>query len=103
MGLGLHLVTVEMTGRCNLSCSHCYRWGNEQDDLIDFDLLIDQLSEIKPYYITVSGGEPLLLSDIFYLSEKLKNVCQKKRLHMETLATPNNGFGSDVLNEAACP
>jgi len=77
MGLGLHLVTVEMTGRCNLSCSHCYRRGNEQDDLIDYDLLIDQLSEIKPYYITVSGGEPLLLSDIFYLSEKLKNVCQK--------------------------
>jgi wyosine [tRNA(Phe)-imidazoG37] synthetase (radical SAM superfamily) len=32
---------------------------------------------MKPYYITVSGGEPLLLSDIFYLSEKLKNVCQK--------------------------
>lgn len=77
MGLGLHLVTVEITGRCNLSCSHCYRGSDAHEDLINFDMLFDQLSEIKPYYITVSGGEPLLLEDVFYLAKELKNVCQK--------------------------
>ena len=77
MGLGLHLVTVEITGRCNLSCSHCYRESDEHEDLVGFDLLLNQLAEIKPYYITVSGGEPLLLKDVFYLAKELKNVCQK--------------------------
>jgi radical SAM protein with 4Fe4S-binding SPASM domain len=77
MGLGLHLVTVEITGRCNLSCRHCYRGNDAHEDLIDFNLLLNQLAEITPYYITVSGGEPLLLEDVFYLAKGLKNVCQK--------------------------
>lgn len=77
MDLGLHLVTLEITGRCNLSCSHCYRGTDASIDLINITLLLSQLAEIKPYYITISGGEPLLLKDIFSIAEKLKKVCKK--------------------------
>lgn len=77
MGIGLHLVTIEITGRCNISCSHCYRGNDTPEDLHDFSLLLKQLAEIKPHFITVSGGEPLLSRDVFYLARELKGVCQK--------------------------
>jgi len=72
MGQGLHLVVLEVTGRCNLSCSYCYRGDATQSDLNDPSRVLDQLTETKPYFVNISGGEPLLLKDIFVFAEDLK-------------------------------
>lgn len=77
MSLGLHLVVLEVTGRCNLSCNYCYRSESAKLDLEDPSLLLGQLSEIRPHFITVSGGEPLLLKNVFALAKELKQVCKK--------------------------
>ncbi|NPV28118.1 MAG: radical SAM protein [Firmicutes bacterium] len=77
MSLGLHLVTLEITGRCNLSCSHCYRGSELPEDFSDFNLLLGYLAKVKPHFITVSGGEPLVLENIFELAKELKKVCRK--------------------------
>lgn len=77
MDLGLHLVVLEVTGRCNLSCSYCYRGDAMASDLNDPSLVLDQLTETKPYFINVSGGEPLLFKNLFVFAEDLKKVCKK--------------------------
>jgi len=48
-------------------------------------LLLCQLSKIKPYSIAISGGEPLLLGNLFILSEELRKYC--KRLILTTNGT----------------
>lgn len=53
---------VEITNRCNLSCSPCpvQLWEKEPNDL-DFHCLIRLLSEFNKHggrYLTISGGEP---------------------------------------------
>ena len=82
MNLGLHLVIAELTGRCNLSCSYCYRKNDLNIDISDQSILFDQLSEINPYFINISGGEPLLIDNLIYIAESLKKNC--KRLLLTT-------------------
>jgi len=46
-------------------------------DLNDPSLILDQLTETKPYFINVSGGEPLLFKNLFVFAEDLKKLCKK--------------------------
>jgi radical SAM protein with 4Fe4S-binding SPASM domain len=77
MDLGLHLVVIEVTGRCNLSCSFCYRGKDSSIDISDTTRLLDQVADVEPYFINLSGGEPLIYKDVFKLAKKLKNYCHK--------------------------
>lgn len=85
----IHLVVVEATSRCNLRCIHCY--NNDADSQIaeirssldladdqDIECLLSEIEKIKPHYITISGGEPLLLRDgLLPLANKCKRHCRK--------------------------
>ncbi len=89
MSSRLHLVVLELTGRCNLSCSYCYRRNDPSFDMFDTSLLLDQLSEINPYFINISGGEPLLFDDLFNLAKELKKNCKKLLLTTNGLMIRN--------------
>jgi radical SAM protein with 4Fe4S-binding SPASM domain len=90
MSSSLHLVVLEVTGRCNLSCSYCYRGKSSSVDLQDSSLVLDQLAEINPYLINISGGEPLLFDDVFILAKDLKKICT--RLLLTTNGTLVNEY-----------
>lgn len=77
MDLGLHLVILEVTGSCNLFCHHCYCGEEKPKQIMDFELVLKELADVKPHYITISGGEPLLLENIFEIAKELKKLCQK--------------------------
>ena len=76
----LHVVSWNITRRCNLSCAHCYlpavtateRPGPASDtELAESEAfrLIDQIAEVNPeVMLIISGGEPLLREDVFALS-----------------------------------
>ncbi|HXY53553.1 MAG TPA: radical SAM protein [Nitrospirota bacterium] len=76
----LHIVSWNITRRCNLSCAHCYlpavtgmeRPGPASDtELAESEAfrLIDQVAEVSPeVMLIISGGEPLLREDVFALS-----------------------------------
>ena len=61
----------ECTRGCNLSCKHC---GSSPGDMIEGELttdeaknLIDQIADMSFIFLTITGGEPLMRSDIFEL------------------------------------
>lgn len=72
-----YIVSWNITKRCNLLCPHCYidstrRIEDNSSELSEEEakLLIDELSYINNRLMLVlSGGEPLLKSDIFDLIE----------------------------------
>ncbi len=71
---GLHIVEIEITNACNLSCTHCYV---QKDKTIFMSMqqvksLIDQCSELGVYRMVFTGGEPLLHKDLFALAAYAK-------------------------------
>lgn len=64
----LRRIFIEVTGRCNLLCSHCYlsRSKASNDDL-SFEMIseiIEQAHDLGVVQVDVTGGEPTIRSDI---------------------------------------
>lgn len=76
----LHVISWNVTRRCNLECTHCYlpaTTRNESPTLSSADELttqeafhlIDGIASVNPEVMLIlSGGEPLLREDIYELS-----------------------------------
>lgn len=80
-GLGLHLIVLELTTRCNLKCIHCYRDPLENESNFneeDLKIVFSELKRFKPSYLILSGGEPLLLGEnLFKIAKEIRNYCKK--------------------------
>ena len=68
------VIAWNITGMCNMRCKHCYISApfNEELDTETASRIIDEMEEVKIPLVILSGGEPLLRRDIFYLMEELK-------------------------------
>ncbi len=76
----LHVISWNVTRRCNLECSHCYLPATTRKDSPAFSSsdelttqeafqLIDRIAFVNPEVMLIlSGGEPLLREDIFELA-----------------------------------
>ena len=69
----LRLVAWETTRNCNLACVHCRAsatMGPHQGELGTKEALriLDQIAEVGQPIIILTGGEPLLRSDIFKIA-----------------------------------
>ena len=95
-GSAIRLVAWETTRNCNLACMHCRAsathgpFSGELDTRASFRLL-DQIAEVGEPIIILTGGEPLLMPDIFDIAKYGTN----KGLRMVmapngTLITKNN-------------
>lgn len=71
------LFVWNVTSRCNLFCSHCYRdsaltsQGQDLSDTKCFEL-IPQIKGLNPPIVLLSGGEPLLRKNIFDIVRECK-------------------------------
>jgi radical SAM protein with 4Fe4S-binding SPASM domain len=63
-------VLLELTYRCNLTCSHCYIDKKNMKELPQQVLkdIIDQLAEQGTLFLTLSGGEIFLRKDFFQIA-----------------------------------
>lgn len=70
------MVDWAITPECNLSCRHCR--GMAEGGLSNQRAreLIDEIAELKPAWVIVEGGEPLLRDDLF----ELLALMQQKQL-----------------------
>jgi len=66
-----HVIAWNLTRRCNLACAHCYisagEWHSGDDELSTEECLrvIDEILRVNPApMLILSGGEPLLRSDL---------------------------------------
>ncbi len=73
------LFVWNITPQCNLKCAHCYRESsitNDEAVLSDEKCLqfVDEIKDVKPPVVLLTGGEPLLRKNIFDIIKKCKNV-----------------------------
>jgi heme b synthase len=69
----LRLLAWEVTRRCNLACLHCRAAagsGPYPDELTTAEglKLLDELADLGPVVVILTGGEPLLREDIYDLT-----------------------------------
>ncbi|MEI7732497.1 MAG: radical SAM protein [Verrucomicrobiota bacterium] len=65
-GRRLFSVTWAVTNRCGFNCWHCYNAGRSQQDISwpDTQKVAAQLQSLGVVMVTLTGGEPLLRSDL---------------------------------------
>ncbi len=71
------VVIWNLVRRCNLKCKHCYSISGDVDFPGELNTsqifnVIDDLKAFKVPVLILSGGEPLLRSDIFDISKRAK-------------------------------
>jgi AdoMet-dependent heme synthase len=64
-------VHLDVTYRCNERCEHCYleHDGDGEMTTAEIRALLDQLAEAGVFFLTISGGEPLIRRDCFEIIE----------------------------------
>ncbi len=67
-----YLVDWAITGKCNLSCRHCRGMAKDELSTERAKRLIAEIAELKPGWVIIEGGEPLLRDDVFELLELMQ-------------------------------
>ncbi len=66
-------LTWQITDRCNLRCVHCLAASTDKKpgelDMSQIKLFLDDLAEMRVFYINVGGGEPLLHPHFFDIAD----------------------------------
>lgn len=69
----LDMAYLEVTNRCNLRCAHCYKRAGdplpEELSTKEWFKIIDDLKNLGVLTLALTGGEPLVRSDIFEIIE----------------------------------
>jgi radical SAM protein with 4Fe4S-binding SPASM domain len=64
-------VHLDVTYRCNERCEHCYLDHDGDGEMTTAEILnlLDQLAAAGVFFLTISGGEPLIRRDCFEIIE----------------------------------
>lgn len=84
-----YIVDWAITGKCNLSCRHCRGVPDGELSTERARGLITEIAEIRPGWVLIEGGEPLLREDLFELLELMRQ--KQLEVHLTTngiLLTP---------------
>lgn len=76
-----HLVDWAITPKCNLNCCHCRGMAKEELSTEKARKLIVEITDLKPGWVIVEGGEPLLREDLF----ELLGLMQQKKLQVHLI------------------
>jgi len=75
--LGIPLsVHLDVTYRCNERCVHCYLDHDDNGELTFDEIhgLLQQMADAGVFYLTLSGGEPLLRDDLFAIIRRAREL-----------------------------
>lgn len=113
MDLCIHLLTLEITRRCNMQCKHCLRGQSEAFDMEKetVDRILDDVSSIGQLFF--SGGEPSLNIPLirYVFSEIIRRgiqigsfglITNGKENQMELASVILEGYAMLPLDEPEC-
>lgn len=75
------LIDWAITSKCNLSCRHCRGFPESELSTERAKKLVAEIAELKPGWVIVEGGEPLLRDDLF----ELLSLMQQHRLEVHLI------------------
>ena len=69
-------VHLDVTYRCNERCEHCYLEHDGEGEMTTAEIrnLLDQLADAGVFFLTISGGEPLIRRDCFEIIEYARSL-----------------------------
>lgn len=69
-------VHLDVTYRCNERCEHCYLEHDDRGEMSTAEIrtLLDQLANAGVFFLTLSGGEPLVRLDCFEIIEYARSL-----------------------------
>jgi radical SAM protein with 4Fe4S-binding SPASM domain len=78
---------LDLTYRCNERCEHCYLEHDDKGEMTTGEIknLLDQLAEAGVFFLTLSGGEPLLRPDCFEIIEYARSLLFNVKLKTNAL------------------
>lgn len=103
---GPHLndVLIEVTGKCNLKCGHCFNseYSDDRRALGEFRTeellhLVDQLDSMNVRRVQLSGGEAFLRKDIWKVLERIKD----KKIFLDVISTNGTAISKAVATKLA--
>jgi AdoMet-dependent heme synthase len=67
-------VHLDLTYRCNERCEHCYLNHDDLGEMTTAEIrrILDELAEAGVFFLTLSGGEPLVRDDCFEIIERAR-------------------------------
>ena len=71
-----YMIDWAITNRCNLNCLHCRGMGKEELDGRTILKVAGEIPLLKPRWIIIEGGEPLLRKELF----KIIKIIRKNRI-----------------------
>lgn len=77
LNLGVPLsVQLDLTWRCNERCVHCYLDHDDRGELTTTEIkgVLQQLADAGVFFLTISGGEPLMRPDCFEIMEHARSL-----------------------------
>jgi radical SAM protein with 4Fe4S-binding SPASM domain len=71
--LGVHL---DVTWRCNERCVHCYLDHDDAGEMTyaEIETLLSQMAGAGVFFLTISGGEPMLRKDLFAIIQRAREL-----------------------------
>jgi radical SAM protein with 4Fe4S-binding SPASM domain len=65
---------LDITYRCNERCEHCYLEHDDKGEMTTAEIagVLGQLADAGVFFLTISGGEPLLRRDFFQILERAR-------------------------------
>ena len=69
-------MNLDVTWRCNERCVHCYLDHDDLGELTyaEIEDLMNQMAAAGVFFLTISGGEPLLRKDLFDIIRRAREL-----------------------------
>lgn len=87
------VLSIELTGKCNLNCTYCYQHSWKKRENISKEIIekiaeyVEKCTDLMAYRrvkIDFIGGEPFLATDMMnFAYYKIKNICDRKNISLE--------------------